>query len=430
MNTRSAESMEQRVAEAYLHREQVVRSFFDREAPRLARACHDMARRFHRGGRILAFGAGPSATDAQHISVEFVHPVIVGKRALPAIAIPNDGPSLLGLAMEDPLSVFVRPISVLGTPDDIAIGLSPLAGDPGAAAVAAGLKEARGPGMLTMALSGPVPASGATLAAAEPDWLFVCGDDDPFVVQEVHETLYHVLWELVHVFFEHRGLLEGDATGSVHDVGKSSFLYPFLAGTEKGLDDVLRQVEDNIRGKAADVIEIRAQQPARAGVLVAAARMLAECFEAGNKVLAFGNGGSATDAQDFVSDLIAPPPGIRPLPALSLTNEEAVITAVANDVGFENVFARQVIAYGKAGDVAVGISTSGGSRSVLSAFEESRRRGLRNLALAGYGGGPVVQRGLADLALVVDFDYIPRIQEAQATQYHLLRTLVADLLGP
>jgi D-sedoheptulose 7-phosphate isomerase len=315
-----SDALAQKVVDAYLHREAVVRAFFDREAPRLARACHDMARRFHRGGRILAFGTGSAATDAQHISVEFVHPVIVGKRALPAIALPNDGPSLLGLAMEDPLSIFVRPLSVLGRPEDIAIGLSPSADDPGVGAVAAGLKEARGHGMLTIGLSGPLSgplsAHGAGVAAAEPDWLFVCEDDDLFVVQEVQETLYHVLWELVHVFFEHRGLLEGDATGSRHDVGHSSFLYPFLSGTETGLDSVLRQVEDNIRAKAADVIGIRAQQPPKGADLVGMARLLAERYEAGSKVLTFGNGGSATDAQDFVTDLVAPPAGMRPLPAI------------------------------------------------------------------------------------------------------------------
>ncbi|HEY8202133.1 MAG TPA: SIS domain-containing protein, partial [Actinomycetota bacterium] len=318
-----SDALAQKVVDAYLHREAVVRAFFDREAPRLARACHDMARRFHRGGRILAFGTGSAATDAQHISVEFVHPVIVGKRALPAIALPNDGPSLLGLAMEDPLSIFVRPLSVLGRPEDIAIGLSPSADDPGVGAVAAGLKEARGHGMLTIGLSGPLSgplsAHGAGVAAAEPDWLFVCEDDDLFVVQEVQETLYHVLWELVHVFFEHRGLLEGDATGSRHDVGHSSFLYPFLSGTETGLDSVLRQVEDNIRAKAADVIGIRAQQPPKGADLVGMARLLAERYEAGSKVLTFGNGGSATDAQDFVTDLVAPPAGMRPLPAICLT---------------------------------------------------------------------------------------------------------------
>jgi D-sedoheptulose 7-phosphate isomerase len=245
----------------------------------------------------------------------------------------------------------------------------------------------------------------------------------------VHETLYHVLWELVHVFFEHRGLLEGDAGGSRHDVGASSFLYPFLSGTETGIDGVLRQVESNIRAKAEDVIAIRSQQPPAAGDLVAAARLVAGSFDAGGKVLAFGNGGSATDAQDLVTDLMAPPAGMQPLPAISLTNEEAVITAVANDVGFENVFARQVIAYGKEGDVAVGISTSGGSRNLLSAFEESRRRKLATVALVGYGGGPTVQRGLADRALVIDYDYIPRIQEAQATQYHVMRGLFDELIG-
>jgi D-sedoheptulose 7-phosphate isomerase len=156
--------------------------------------------------------------------------------------------------------------------------------------------------------------------------------------------------------------------------------------------------------------------------LAEAARLVAERIAAGGKILAFGNGGSATDAQDLVGDLVAPPAGVAPVAAMSLTNDTAVITAVGNDVGFDNTFARQVIAYGGRGDVAVAISTSGGSRNVLAAVDEARRRGLLTIGLAGYGGGRLAE--LCDLALTVDADYIPRIQEAQASQYHILRSLI------
>jgi D-sedoheptulose 7-phosphate isomerase len=159
-----------------------------------------------------------------------------------------------------------------------------------------------------------------------------------------------------------------------------------------------------------------------------AAGLIARAAAAGGKVLAFGNGGSATDAQDLAVDLMDPPAGLRPLPAISLTNDDAVMTAIANDVGFDNVFLRQIIAFGDPADVAVGISTSGNSRNLVGGFEEARRRGLATVALVGYGGGEVVTRGLADAAVVVDHDYIPRIQEAQATQYHLIRRLVDEML--
>ncbi|MGH2705631.1 MAG: SIS domain-containing protein [Actinomycetota bacterium] len=413
--------LEQVVFEELRHRETVVRSYFDREGGRLARACHQMAARFARGGRILAFGLGSAATDAQHISVEFVHPVIVGKRALPAIGLPNDGPSSLGLLAEDPGSMFARQIDVLGLPEDIAIGLVLSPDDPSSPAVAAGIKQAAAKGMLTIVLSG----AGNALDGAGAHYVFTCDDLDPFVVQEVHETGYHVLWELVHVFFDHKGLLEGRTTSPLAGAGAASFLYPFLEEAEKDLETVLREVEGSIRQKAGDVIEIRAasaaKDPAR---FVETARLLAERFRSGAKVLAFGNGGSATDAQDLVTDLVAPPDGLRPRPALSLTNDEAVVTAVGNDVGFENVFTRQIIAFGKPGDIAVGISTSGGSRNVLAAFEEAGRRNMVCIGFAGYGGGQMVSRELCEQTFVIDYEYIPRIQEAQASQYHILRRLI------
>ncbi|WP_069804202.1 D-sedoheptulose-7-phosphate isomerase [Thermogemmatispora onikobensis] len=177
--------------------------FFEREAPRIAEACWAMARRFHQGGRLLAFGNGAWASDAQHVSVEFVHPVIVGKRALPALALTNDSATLSGLMAggrtDRPFSEQLR---VLARPQDIALGFSP---DGCCANVLAALAQARQMGLLTLAMLG---GDGGLITAEAVDYRFVVPADDPLVIQEVHETLYHVLWELVHVFFEHEGLLQ------------------------------------------------------------------------------------------------------------------------------------------------------------------------------------------------------------------------------
>ena len=413
----STEVRAQDASAAYRDREEKVRAFFAAEAERMAELCHKMARRFARGGRLVAFGAGGAATDAQHVSVEFVHPVIVGKRALPALALPNDGPSELGMALEDRIGFFARQLDVLGRADDIALGMVHGAQDPGIEPVAAGLKQAVAAEMLTISLAAP----GASVGPDVVDYEFEVPSDDAFVVQEIHETLYHILWELVHVFFEHKGLLEDRVRGSSHDVGRSSFLYPFLSEAEKNLEEVLAEVRGSVIKKAEDVIAMRAASCDPEG-LAETARLVAQRLEGGGKILAFGNGGSATDAQDLVTDLMAPPRGLTPLPAISLTNDEAVVTAVGNDVGFENIFSRQVIAYGSKEDVAVAISTSGGSRNILAAVEEARRRGLLTVGLAGYGGGRLAE--LCDRAHVIDADYIPRIQEAQATQYHVLRRLL------
>src|SRR6185436_13650681 len=134
---------------------------------------------------------------------------------------------------------------------------------------------------------------------------------------------------------------------------------------------------------------------------------------------AFGNGGSTTDAQDLVAELLDPPfPGSQPLPAIALTNDIAVVTAVGNDVGFDNVFARQVIAFGRAGDIAVGISTSGNSANVLVALEQAKKQGLLTVAIAGYDGGKAARSAAVDFCITAHSEHIPRIQEAQATAYH------------
>jgi D-sedoheptulose 7-phosphate isomerase len=173
------------------------------QADAVAAACHAMAARFHRGGKLVVFGAGGASTDAQHVAVEFVHPVIVGKRALPAIALTTDVATVTGIAERDGVAaIFAHQIRFLAGPADIALGIS---ADGDSPSVLAGLETARELGLLTIALAG---GNGGRLAASKAaDHLLVAGSDDPRVVKEMHVTAYHVLWELVHVFFEQPGVL-------------------------------------------------------------------------------------------------------------------------------------------------------------------------------------------------------------------------------
>jgi D-sedoheptulose 7-phosphate isomerase len=177
--------------------------FFAAESENIAEVCWGMARRFHQGGRLLAFGNGTFATDAQHVAVEFVHPVIVGKRALPALALTNDSATLTGLMHGgDAAMPFAHQLKALGRPQDIALGFSP---DGNCHNVATALDLAQQMGMLTLGLTGD---TGGLLQQTHLDFRFVVPAQDPMLIQETHETLYHVLWELVHVFFEHEVLLQ------------------------------------------------------------------------------------------------------------------------------------------------------------------------------------------------------------------------------
>lgn len=177
--------------------------FFAASEEQIAHSCWEMARRFHQGGRLLALGNGASATDAQHVSVEFVHPVIVGKRALPALALTNDSATISRGQVYDEKkdTPFVHQLKVLARPQDIAMGFSL---DGSSRNVIDALETARHMGLLTLSLTG---GNSVHLSKSEVDFLFIVPSDDPMVIQETHETLYHVLWELVHIFFEHEGLL-------------------------------------------------------------------------------------------------------------------------------------------------------------------------------------------------------------------------------
>ncbi|MCW3025924.1 MAG: Phosphoheptose isomerase-like protein, partial [Solirubrobacterales bacterium] len=158
--------------------------------------------------------------------------------------------------------------------------------------------------------------------------------------------------------------------------------------------------------------------------LRAAARAMRSRLEAGGRVLALGNGGSATDAMDAVADLRLPPARWPARAALDLTEDPAIITAIANDVGEDAIFSRQIIAQGREDDMLLAFSTSGGSRNVLAALAEARQRRLLTVALVGYDGGRIAAEGLADHVIITRSEHIPRIQEAQASAWHVLRELL------
>jgi D-sedoheptulose 7-phosphate isomerase len=190
------------VASLFMRREQPTRELAE-QAGAVAEACHQMAIRFHRGGKLIVFGTGGPSTDAQHVAVEFVHPVIVGKRALPAISLTSDIATVTGIAARSGMAaIFAYQLRYLAAPADIALGLS---ADGNCASVLSGLLTARELGLLTIALVGG--AGGALAASPAVDHLRVTRSGDPRVVKEMHVTSYHVLWELVHVFFEQPGVL-------------------------------------------------------------------------------------------------------------------------------------------------------------------------------------------------------------------------------
>ena len=209
----------------------------------------------------------------------------------------------------------------------------------------------------------------------------------------------------------------------------SEFLYPFLqSGEEVPLAAVLDEVRGSTLQKAQEIIAMRqAFIAAHGDALVAAAQDMARSFAEGGQLLAFGNGGSATDAQDIAADFLNPGNGYPALPALSLTNDIGVVTGVGNDVGFDNVFARQIIAFGRPGDLALGFSTSGESPNVIAAFERARQMDLLTIGIAGYDGGRMARAGL-DHCFVVHSTYVPRIQEVHATIYHTLWELTHRIL--
>jgi D-sedoheptulose 7-phosphate isomerase len=209
-------------------------------------------------------------------------------------------------------------------------------------------------------------------------------------------------------------------------------LYPFLYSDTSDLSAVLDQVRASTVAKAAEIGELRRAVGARDGARIAeCAAQAAARFGAGGRLFAFGNGGSATDAQQLATLFLNPgflnPGGnAPPLPAFGLANDTSVVTALCNDVGVEVVFARQLAAFGGRNDIAVGLSTSGNSANLVRAFDEASRRGMLTIGLAGYDGGTMAELDSIDYLFVVPSSSVHRIQEAQTTIYQVLWELTVQ----
>jgi D-sedoheptulose 7-phosphate isomerase len=210
---------------------------------------------------------------------------------------------------------------------------------------------------------------------------------------------------------------------------RTGFLYPFIEADERDATALHADLAASARDKAAQSARLATDTLRQydEALETTAARLIA-LVEKGGRIFTFGNGGSATDAA-MTADLFANPPQGRGLPARSLAADEAIVTALGNDVGFELVFSRQLIAYARPGDIALGFSTSGNSSNVVNAFEEARRRELLTIGFAGYDGGDMARCGWIDHCFVVNSDSVHRIQETQdALVFSLWQKIQAPFL--
>jgi D-sedoheptulose 7-phosphate isomerase len=212
--------------------------------------------------------------------------------------------------------------------------------------------------------------------------------------------------------------------------GSIESLYPFLYSGTTDVSQVIEQVRQSTVAKAEEILQLRRTvHAADGGRLLDCARQMAARFTAGGQLLAFGNGGSATDAQQLATLFLYPGGSARPVPALSLASDASVLTALSNDIGVDVVFARQIAAFGGPTDIAVGMSTSGNSDNLLRAFDEASRRGLLTVGIAGYAGGKMAELDSIDFLFVAPSSSVHRIQEAQTTMYNVLWELCQAALA-
>lgn len=208
----------------------------------------------------------------------------------------------------------------------------------------------------------------------------------------------------------------------------TNFLYPFIDAQEDDPKALLADLAASAEAKAAESLALRrATLEANTDLIARAAAEMARRFDAGGRLFTFGNGGSCTDCTTLAR-LFAKPPLGTPLPAWSLTADQAIMTALGNDVGFELVFARQLIARAKAGDIAIAMSTSGSSPNLIAALREARARDMYTVGFAGYDGGAFAKSPDVDACFVVRSQSIHRIQESQALLGYQLWLAVHELM--
>ncbi len=210
-------------------------------------------------------------------------------------------------------------------------------------------------------------------------------------------------------------------TQQAQSPGAMEALYPFLYAGEADLSEVMAQVRASTVAKTEEIMDLRRTVAARESARLAnCAEDMAARFAAGGRLFAFGNGGSATDAQELATLFLNPGEGKTPLPAFGLANDTSVVTALCNDIEVGVVFARQLAAFGRREDIAIGLSTSGNSDNLLRGFAEASRRGMLGIGLAGYEGGRMAEVDSIDYLFVAPSSSVHRIQEAQTTIYHVL----------
>lgn len=209
----------------------------------------------------------------------------------------------------------------------------------------------------------------------------------------------------------------------------TEMLYPFLYAGGSGLDTLLEDVRRSTADKATEIVRLRETVLAEQGEKIAAcAARMADAFRSGGRLFAFGNGAGATDAQDAAALFLNPGGSARPLPALALAGDAAVVTALSDDIGFEVVYARQIAAFGRPGDIALALSTSGDSDNLIAALREASRRGMATVALTGRTGGRMAETPGLNHLFTVPSSSAHRIQEAQTTIYHVLWELTQEAL--
>ncbi len=358
------------------------------------RACRDIAIRLRSGATLHPMGIGVSAIDAAHVTVEFIHPVIVGKRAVPALTL---APEQVALASPGSVVLGLRAADDLVTDESLA--------------------AARRRGCLTVDLR-TRPRGRAMSPSAEHVIDLVA--EDPLIGRELMVTCYHVLWEMVHEYLD---ASDSRATDAPDDLGG---LYPFLYASAPGDHDSLSEhVLRSIAGKATEIGRLRDEVLGASGERLAdVAQILRRASESGGTIWTFGNGGSSTDAQAIAHLFRSDSLGGSPCTARSLTDDVATITALSNDVNFDVVFARMLRSLARPGDVAVGFSTSGGSANVLAGIDAAKRLGATTIGFAGYDGGDMAHLEALDHLFVVPSASVHRIQEAQTTLAHVLIDLV------
>jgi D-sedoheptulose 7-phosphate isomerase len=205
----------------------------------------------------------------------------------------------------------------------------------------------------------------------------------------------------------------------------SQLLYPMLSAQPAAGDALVLELARAPLEKSAESNRLRLLLLEEFGdEIVSTAAEMAVAFRNGGRLLALGNGGSATSAADIVTELLVPSGGAVPIPALCLTNDIAVVTGIGNDVGFNDVFVRQIIALGRAGDTVLAVSASGNSENLVRGLGEARRRDMTTIAICGYDGGRLAREQVSDHCFVVRSSSVHRIQEVQMTLYHLLTDLV------